>query len=233
MESFDILDYIRKIYHELNKTPLESTEVSLRTRYGSAMWIDNSDYNFVMCLCWIARTENVQWALWDRVRPIFKSEFDGDIRNIQTKEDCVKLGYPPKLVPHDWLPNLSKYLRRTDISFNDFLQKIKGKTGIEILDEFRSILGIKGEAKRVSVFIRDFLKKDVFPIDINVRYVLKSLGLPESEEMMVHLCKDARVDPKILERLFYRHGQDICGKGGPCPIKKLCLSDIFGLNRCK
>ena len=233
MEGLNLLEYIRKVYQELSKTPLSEVEAIYRGIYGDAKWISDPDCHFVMTLCWIARIEEVQWALWDKVRPIFQSKYGGDIRNIEAKEDCKTIGYPKRLVPYDWLPNLSRHLRSQNKSFGDFLEERKDNTGIEIRDELKSILGIRGEAKRISVFIRDFLKKDVFPIDINVRYVLRSLGLPEHEEMMVHLCRNAGADPKVFERLLYRHGQEICGKGEECPLAKLCLSSVFGLNRCR
>jgi len=230
IEQFDLLRYIQKIYEVLEKQhklpePLAS--------YQGEEWVDNPDYNLVMHLCWIARVDERQQKLWEEVRPKFKSKHQGDLRNIKEDNDCRELGYPKKLVPYSWLPKLSEYLRKENKSFRALLQDMKDMNGIETRDELKSIMGIKGkEAKRISVFIRDFLKKDVFPIDINVRKMLKSLGLPEHEEMMVHLCKNAGIDPKKLERLLYHHGKEICGKRKKCALQGLCLSSIFKLKRC-
>jgi len=230
IEEFNLLRYIQKIHEVLEKErklpePLAS--------YQGEEWVDSPDYNLMMHLCWIARVDERQEKLWEEVRPKFKSKYQEDIRNVKEDKDCRELGYPKKLVPYSWLPKLSEYLRKENKSFGEFLQDMKDKNGIETRDKLKSIMGIKGkEAKRISVFIRDFLKKDVFPIDINVRKMLKSLGLPEYEEMMILLCKNASVDPKKFERLLYYHGKEICGKGKKCALHGLCLSSVFKLNKC-
>ncbi|MCJ7560892.1 hypothetical protein MUO79_09815 [Candidatus Bathyarchaeota archaeon] len=205
-------------------------------RYGKdPSWLENPDCNFLMSLCWIARTPKVQFDLWDTVRKVFTSpEYGGDIRNIKTKNYCQKMGYYKKLVPYDWLPNMAKHLRYIDLSFSQFLDTLKPLNGIEVRNKFTEILGIESlRAKRISVFIRDFLEKNVFPIDSNVEYVLTSLGLPNNEELLVKLCEGAAVDPKLFERQLYAHGQEICGYGKQCVLKGVCVSSLLNItNRC-
>ena len=86
-----------------------------------------------MNLCWIARKENIQWNIWDIVRPIFRSKYKGDIRNIRSKKDCEILGYPKRFVPYNWLPNLSEYLRENGVSFKEFLRSMDQRTGTQIM----------------------------------------------------------------------------------------------------
>ena len=129
---------------------------------------------------------------------------------------------------------MARYLRNHDWTFSQFLDTLKTLSGIEVRDKFTEILGIESsQAKRISVFIRDFLEKNVFPIDSNVVYVLTSLGLPSNEDLLVRLCEIARVDPKLLERQLYAHGQEICGYGKQCCLKGVCVSSLLKMdNRC-
>lgn len=229
MTKLDVLNYIREVNSELEKQhPHKLTDEN----YG--VDTDKPDFLFLACLSWIARRDERQSDIWETVKINFKKEpYKGDIRNIKTENDCMKLGYPETFVPYSWLPELSKYLNERDISFKEFVKEMENKTGIEIRDEFISILKIHGvKAKRISVFIRDCLKKNVFPIDSNVDKMLRHLGLPNDEEIMVRLCEEAKIDPKSFEKLLYEHGKIICEHGKPCSIEKICLCNKLGLNRC-
>jgi len=230
----DLLSYIQQTHSILPKSTKLMEDKEFAKRYDKQEWLQNPDCSFLMSLCWIARTPKIQFDLWDRVHPIFISEYNGDIRNIQTESDCRKLGYYPKLVPYSWLPNLARYLREKGLSFSQFLEHMKSLNGIKTRAAFTKILKIKsGKAKRISVFIRDFLEKNVFPIDINVEYVLTSLGLPDDEELMVRLCERANIDPKRFERQLYAHGQKVCGYGKNCVIKGICISSLLDIeDRC-
>lgn len=222
--------YIREIHHKLPKSKRLMEDKEFAKRYSKEKWLKNPDCNFLMSLCWIARTPKAQLDLWDKVRPIFISKYGSDIRNIQTKSDCEKMRYYPRLVPYDWLPKLAKYLKKKGKSFSQFLDGLKPLDGIETRDKFTEILEIKTErAKRVSVFIRDFLRKNVFPIDSNVEYVLASLGLPNHEELMVRLCERASVDPKRFEKQLYVHGQEVCGYGKKCVLEGICVSSLLNI----
>ena len=226
--------YVKQIHNTLPRLPKLKEDTEFVKRYDKEKWLQNPDCNLLMGLCWIARIPRAQFNLWDKVRPVFLSEYGSDIRNIRLESDCKKLGFYPKLVPYSWLPNLSKYLSEKALTFSQFLESLETLNGIETRDVFIKTLKIKSErAKRISVFIRDFLEKNVFPIDSNVEYVLSSLGLPNDEELMVRLCERATVDPKIFERQLYAHGQEICGYGKDCLLRTICASAILGIeNRC-
>jgi len=229
-----LLSYIQQVHSTLPKSTKLMEDKEFAKRYNKQKWLQNPDCNFLMNLCWIARTPKTQFDLWDRVRPIFISEYNSDIRNIRTESDCRKLGYYPKLVPYSWLPNLARYLREKRLSFSQFLEHAKSLNGMETRIAFTEVLKIKsGKAKRISVFIRDFLEKNVFPIDSNVEYVLASLGLPDDEELMIRLCERANVDPKSFERQLYVHGQEVCGYGKNCALEGICVSSLLDIeNRC-
>jgi len=230
----NLSDYIQQIHNTLPKSKKLMEDKEFTKRYNKQKWLQNPDCNFLMSLCWIARPPKVQFGLWDKVRPIFISKYSSDILKIRTKSDCKKMGYYPRLVPYNWLPNLAKYLREKGISFSQFLENLKTFDGIGTRNKIAEILKIeRGKAKRVSVFIRDFLEKNVFPIDSNVEYVLASLGLPDDEELMVRLCERASVDPKRFEKQLYKHGQEVCGYGKNCVLKGKCISSLLNVgDRC-
>ena len=232
----DLCRYVSEINKKLPKSVKLNEDHEFIRRYGqNPAWLASPDYNFVMSLCWIARTPDIQFNLWDKVRKAFASQtYGGDVRRVMTKKDCEKMGYYKKLVPYDWLPNLSGYLRQKNLSLSEFLDTIKTLDGIETRNKFIEILDIESsKAKRISVFIRDYLGKNVFPIDSNVEYVLTSLSLPNNEDLLVRLCENAGVDPKHLEKQLYAHGQEICGYGKQCSLKSICVSSLLGMNdRC-
>jgi len=230
MLKIDILDSIVNVNSKLKKQhPHKLKDEDYGINY------DKPDYWFLAALCWIARRDKRQTEIWNNVKINFQKNYNEDIRNIISDKDCYEIGYPKKFVPYKWLKNLSQYLNEKNISFNEFLDGMKNWTGIQIRNEFIKILKIGDEkAKRISVFIRDYPKwnKNVFPIDRNVSKMLKCLGFPEDEEIMVELCQEARIDTKLFERLLYEHGKIICGHKKNCTIEEFCISKRFNLNRC-
>jgi len=230
MHKMDILNNVRKVYSKLRK---QHPHKLIDEDYGINS--GKPDYWFLAALCWIARGDSRQTELWDRVKTNFQKKYDEDIRKIITDKDCYGVGYPEKLVPYKWLTELSQHLNEKNISFSEFLDSMKNWTGIQIKKEFMRIMHVGDEkAKRISVFIRDYpkWKKDVFPIDRNVSKMLKCLGFPDDEEIMINLCREAKVDTKLFERLLYEHGKMICGHGKNCTIEEFCLSKRFNLDRC-
>lgn len=63
-----------------------------------------------------------------------------------------------------------------------------------------------GEAKTVSVFIRDCVKGNCFPIDSRVRTELTRWGLPDDERQLVMLSLAINRNPRVVARMFYNAG---------------------------
>ena len=61
-----------------------------------------------------------------------------------------------------------------------------------------------GEGKTLSVFVRDCVKGNCFPIDSRVAKQVKHFGLPASERELVALCIRLRLNPRQTARIFYR-----------------------------
>jgi len=190
------------------------------------------DACFLSTLCAIHRNDQSQFKLASTVMNHFLNEYRGDLRNIQTNGACKKLGLYPRLVPYQWITNLASHLRKENISFAEFLHNMDGLSGLEIREELKSVIGAQSDnVKRISIFIRDFLEKDAFGIDQNVREVLNNVGLPVDENKLIIYSRKAGIDPGRLERLFYLHGKRMCQSKNCniCPINTNCRDYRFNI----
>jgi hypothetical protein len=60
--------------------------------------------------------------------------------------------------------------------------------------------------KTLSVFVRDCVGGNCFPIDMRVARELARCGLPEDERLLVGLALAAERNPRRVARLFYAAG---------------------------
>lgn len=60
--------------------------------------------------------------------------------------------------------------------------------------------------KTLSVFIRDCVRGNAFPIDTRVEKELKRHGLPIDERQLIGLSLEIGRDPRKLARMFYTAG---------------------------
>lgn len=63
-----------------------------------------------------------------------------------------------------------------------------------------------GEAKTASVFVRDCVKGNCFPIDSRVKKELARWGLPSEERQLVTLSLAIGRNPRVVARMFYNAG---------------------------
>jgi hypothetical protein len=61
-----------------------------------------------------------------------------------------------------------------------------------------------GEGKTLSVFIRDCVKGNCFPIDSRVAKQLDTYSLPVNERSLVSLCLGMELNPRKTARIFYQ-----------------------------
>lgn len=61
-----------------------------------------------------------------------------------------------------------------------------------------------GEGKTLSVFVRDCVKGNCFPIDSRVKAQLEANGLPVNERYLVSLCLSEGLNPRKIARIFYQ-----------------------------
>jgi hypothetical protein len=65
--------------------------------------------------------------------------------------------------------------------------------------------------KTLSVFVRDCVKANCFPIDSRVANELKTYGIPEDEQLLVNLCLNAGLNPREVARVFFQAPQPSAG----------------------
>jgi hypothetical protein len=61
-----------------------------------------------------------------------------------------------------------------------------------------------GEGKTLSVFVRDCVKGNCFPIDSRVANQLENYGLPKNERLLVSLCLSEGLNPRRIARMFFQ-----------------------------
>lgn len=112
----------------------------------------------------------------------------------------------------------------------DFINSLADYTGAQVRDKIANIIHAK-EKKTISTFIRDFMRKDVFPIDSRVERMLSYLGLPRNEDIMIVICRAVGANPRILNRMFYKHIEEYCNKDpdrcDECFVEKECYFSAF------
>lgn len=117
----------------------------------------------------------------------------------------------------DWYPlswqnkyvnTLAKNLREEHRDMEKFCEQIKlyRKCARHLLYEFADVP--KG-SKVLSLFCRDSLNVQAFPIDRHVKAKLEELGLPVDEEEMIKICEKAKLNPKKVATAFVRDAGDV------------------------
>lgn len=136
--------------------------------------------------------------------------------------------------------SLAEFLKKECYSFDNFLSKLENEypnNSMKIIEELAKATNegkVPDTHKIISVFVRDIMKRDAFPLDNRVKEILGFLGLPNDEELIIKLCRKNGVNPRILNRMLWLHngGDDnefrgYCNNGcknneNECPIKSEC-----------
>jgi len=170
------------------------------------------DYYYLLNVCYGPWVEERQKRVWLRAYKSFKQKYNGDLTLVPGEENLT--------LPFRWqvqhIHKLTTFLKAKGLSFQQFLVSLKGRTGLQVRDEFRNVLNAVS-TKVISTFIRDYLNLDAFPIDSRVDRILSYLGLPRDEDMMVSLCQSNKVNPKELNRMLYHYYGKNCTSTEACP----------------
>lgn len=184
--------------------------------------VKSPDHWLITCICYGPWREERQKEVWQQVAPVFERDFRGDIRNI-TEDNVRNLGFPLSW-QREWLVRLSGYLRNQGKSFGELVDALP-EYGLEARDELPKAIGVKGsESKILSVFVRDCLRRDAFPIDTRVRSLLSALVLPDDERALVEISRMAQIRPTVPNRMSYFHQGEYCqeSRSEECPIRSQC-----------
>lgn len=240
----EIVSYLEMLYEKLNEKHNPKGECEdgywknflIQENRIKKEHVNSADHIFLMHMCFRRWRTKRQFEEWLKVYENFETLFNGDLTNIKSLKDAKRLGFSRgNTDPTKWIYNLSTYLNKENTTFQRFLGDLRDEEGLKVRNRIAEVIGAKSKPKRVSTFIRDFMEKDVFPIDSNVQKMLSNFGLPADEEVLVKLCRTAKINPRVFERLLYSNGKNICGNGlrSECPVKNACLAWIFKLGRCR
>lgn len=225
----ELVEKIKIVYTELRPISYaHGRPEDSRVEYNTIKWLGDPravksvDHWLITCICYGPWREERQKEVWQRAGPRFDQDLGGDIRTI-TEDNVHNLGFPLSW-QREWLVSLSNYLRNQGMSFAELVKALP-EDGLEARDELLKALRVKGGVSKIlSVFVRDCLKRDVFPIDTRVQSLLSALVLPQDERALVRLCQRAGVSPRVLNRVFYSHQGEFCQekRSSECPLTSLC-----------
>jgi hypothetical protein len=142
--------------------------------------------------------------------PLFVEETGRDIRNFTSKilEDW-RLRQP-------WMKTrlcrMAEVLQKRGLTMGDYVASLReierGATPEDPMPALAKIMRDHraGEGKTLSVFIRDCVKGNCFPIDSRVASQLNRYALPVDERTLVGLCLSMGLNPRRTARVFYQAG---------------------------
>jgi hypothetical protein len=224
----ELVEKIKVIYTGLSSIHNAEGECEdSRWENDTKKWLDplavkSPEHWLITCICYGPWREGRQKQVWQQAAQRFEKDFGGDIRKI-TKDNVRALGFPFGW-QREWLAKLSNYLRNRGMSFGELVKALP-EGGLEARDELLKALGVKGKTSKIlSVFVRDCLKRDVFPIDTRVQFLLSALVLPEDERALVEISRRAQIKPTVLNRMFYLHQGKHCqkSKSANCRVRSQC-----------
>lgn len=180
----------------------------------------NPDCFFLITNSWGPWREDRQKRVFNIVREQF-SELLNDISKVSNDFGGYPLSWQNKR-----LITLGKSLRAKTKLFKDLVADLQAMDALGARDYLAEICGARDKKKTLSCFIRDWLRKDTFPIDRRVDEMLSCLGLPNNEDQVVRLCAKDKVSSRVLNRMLYSHWEhcpsspnnrcDKCGVKGYC-----------------
>jgi len=93
---------------------------------------------------------------------------------------------------NNFLDSMRKYLINNKITMEKFCSSLNKN---EARNKIFSAAGCPHGSKVLSLFCRDVLKVDAFPIDRHVKRFLEEHNLPANEQSMIKICHNAGLDP--------------------------------------
>jgi len=157
------------------------------------------EHKFIMALSWAHRPVEQQLKIYHRARDAYNA-MKKKLHQF-TKEDEAKLGFD---IPWQkkFLHNMVEFLKEAKTTFEDFAEHLRKMESGQIKQILQDALDTPA-SKIVEVFMRDYLIVDSFPVDLNVREVLKKWEIPDDSDLILAYCKYLGIDPKVFNRAVY------------------------------
>jgi hypothetical protein len=174
--------------------------------------ITPDEYFFVTTLYGNMNLEGQRTMIRKFFGPLFVQGAKRDIRNFLPEMP----GYAGLRSPFmkDRLCKMGAILRRGGITMRQYVEELRAlekdataESPTPALDKIVRDHAASG-VKTLSVFVRDCVGGNCFPIDLRVRRQLEKHKLPEDERMLVRMSLALGKDPRELARVFYEAEAD-------------------------
>lgn len=210
---------------------VEDEEVEAETRY----WLDGSgppldwagsgitpdEFFFITTLYGTMPSEGRRTHI-RKFFPLFVREADRDIRNFTTALLANwKLRYPWMRLRYPWMERrlcqMACVLRQSGLTMEGYVAALRGMESKATLENPTPALDRiirdhqAGGVKTLSVFIRDAVKGNCFPIDCRVENQLTNYDLPVNEQCLVRICLRMGQNPRKVARIFFLAPQSEAG----------------------
>jgi len=178
--------------------------------WHSPRGVTPDEYFFITTLYGNMNLEGQRTMIRKYFGPLFVQEAERNIRNFRPELQ----GYTG--LRSDWMKDrlckMGALLRSRGISMQEYvdgLRSLERKATAEnptpALDKIVADHQATG-VKTLSVFVRDCVGGNCFPIDLRVRRQLERYQLPLDEKLLVRMCLTLGKNPRELARIFYEGG---------------------------
>jgi hypothetical protein len=176
-------------------------------------WHDRSrvtadEYFFVTTLYGNMNLEGQRTMIRKFFSPLFVEAAKRDIRNF--RPDTPGYAGLRSSWMKDRLCTMAAVLRRRGCSMQEYVEELRAlekraasDNPMPALDRIVENHGATG-VKTLSVFVRDCVGGNCFPIDLRVRRQLENYDLPADERLLVRMCLALGQNPRELARIFYQ-----------------------------
>lgn len=103
-----------------------------------------------------------------------------------------------------YLSNLVKFLKTEKTTFDLFCNRIKQFGSDACLVNLKMAMSPNSTSSKIfECFMRDWLNVDSFPIDSNVREVLRTYEIPDDSALIRDCIRELNLDPKYYARAVF------------------------------
>lgn len=168
---------------------LQSLYSSFEDKVKTDDWLSNLNYSEAFVVC-------IGAGPWKFAR---RRTIQGQVLQFLAGKDLSVIDSNVKWYPLNWQNNITnsliQFLGTCKCTMLEFCADLK-RSKLNSRKTFYMACGVPKGCKVLSLYCRDKLNIDAFPIDRHVRKFLKKHKLPDKENEMIVLCKEAGLNPR-------------------------------------
>jgi hypothetical protein len=174
--------------------------------WQSSQGITSDEYFFITTLYGNNDPNGQRTLIRKFFEPLFVRGAEGDVRRFNERLDYDGLRAP-------WMKcrlcKMARILQERDISMKQYVDELRSLERAASVHNPMPALGRivrdhgATSSKTLSVFVRDCVGGNCFPIDLRVERQLIKYTIPTNERLLVRVCLDLGRNPRHDARLFY------------------------------